>query len=1194
MGLTGSRLWAGVLIVSAFSGTRGTGAEAELRRGDADGSSSFDITDAVFTLSWLFLGGDEPTCLDAADVNDNGSVEISDPVYLLGFLFLGGPAPPPPYPGCGIDPTPDVLGCTTAPACASLDDSDGNGIPDAVEAGPDPTLPLDSDGDRVADHLDRDDDGDGILDVNDADRLHGLRAGDPLVPGPYLALYSARGDYGPGAAAPGLVRIGETLVLEGSGFGADAGELWILFTGGEAPINVHPDAAGDAELRVTVPEGAQSPVAVARAGLRSGDLTVEIRPAGSPIIFRPPLSGAERDRPFLIQGRSLSGVTEVRVGDFTLGLNRVGEEEVEAQLFFFLPPGPLVVLAGEVASNAQHLRVVRPISARVVLPVGFGRTMSAVSISAGLDAPVKPAANGQASLLAAIAPLEVLSASLPPTAEGRAVPLFLGVVTGGGSVQLDASSTAVTLVLLLDESMGLGSAADIDGLLRQLPGVAEVRQLAEVITSGLQGDPEYMRAPGTELTLALAAAIRASAPFLQASPAGGGQGGNVPPLPVGKQGEAKFLPGTDQFDIRVKQIEGTGNLHVENDTMLYLSLRVEDLDRGFYFQNHIASYLDPRTLGPQGGLTQAFWSSDQDYSFPGYHSAHLEFVSPGFAPPSSAGKEANDAQFILRLRTFIDRVLLPIISSAAGLVTDGRVKAGQLSEISSAIINSLTYDAPDVLQAVRNQWAGDGDGRAVEGLKTLLGFVKNDLFEVGPLTTKIVKVLLGAADAAVVRAFGIRVAERILPGVGAVENVLTLLDLVDTGTNVGKTVLDYLETPGRVDFEMDFGLGIVEVSPLVLERSPAPALVTLKGFRLASSSKPVITLIDEGGSRFPEVSTAERTSVKIDQAMTVGQLDWLVLELDPAYLSEVEGPIRLEARREGEHVRARDLISVRGELEIKSVAPDHGQDQTEVTLEGIGFRTDPAADIAVIFTDGLPDEGTQPVRVEAEVLGVEADRITTRAPARGSASGLWRVHVEQGSTTRRVRSNVAFFYVTLPPPLGIYDLRRFEPDPTQNLPYVFTRNVVLLPNGMVTGSDRHLNFGGLLGTWSLSGSHLQITACDPSPRAPFGLAGFVQLEGTISMEGGPFPVRCADPDALGGDCETVNWPYFRGTMESFLDEYSPAGELLERRYFTAELDNQMLWPVPNIATFRDGFLELPAAISANCTGQCGEGLVKCR
>ena len=81
-------------------------------RGDADLNRAVNLSDAVFILRFLFLGGSEPPCLDAADVNDVARIEISDSIYLLRYLFLGGPPPPPPFERPGVDISPETaLGC---------------------------------------------------------------------------------------------------------------------------------------------------------------------------------------------------------------------------------------------------------------------------------------------------------------------------------------------------------------------------------------------------------------------------------------------------------------------------------------------------------------------------------------------------------------------------------------------------------------------------------------------------------------------------------------------------------------------------------------------------------------------------------------------------------------------------------------------------------------------------------------------------------------------------------------------------------------------------------------------------------------------------------------------------------------------------------------------------------------------------
>ena len=84
----------------------------DFRRGDSDGNGTLNITDAVRTLNWLFLGGPAPPCLDAADIDDSGDIVISDALGVLTCNFLCSGCCDPAPPGevfCGPDPTADFL-----------------------------------------------------------------------------------------------------------------------------------------------------------------------------------------------------------------------------------------------------------------------------------------------------------------------------------------------------------------------------------------------------------------------------------------------------------------------------------------------------------------------------------------------------------------------------------------------------------------------------------------------------------------------------------------------------------------------------------------------------------------------------------------------------------------------------------------------------------------------------------------------------------------------------------------------------------------------------------------------------------------------------------------------------------------------------------------------------------------------------
>jgi hypothetical protein len=78
-------------------------------RGDGNNDGQVGLSDGVYVLEWLFRGGPEPPCLEAADVNGSLQGNIGDAIYLFQTLFIGGPTPPAPYPECGTAPL--FLGC---------------------------------------------------------------------------------------------------------------------------------------------------------------------------------------------------------------------------------------------------------------------------------------------------------------------------------------------------------------------------------------------------------------------------------------------------------------------------------------------------------------------------------------------------------------------------------------------------------------------------------------------------------------------------------------------------------------------------------------------------------------------------------------------------------------------------------------------------------------------------------------------------------------------------------------------------------------------------------------------------------------------------------------------------------------------------------------------------------------------------
>lgn len=87
-------------------------------RGDCNGDTGVNLTDAVCLLNWLFAGGEEPACVAAVNTDGDSSATLSDAIHLLNFLFVAGEPPARPFPDCAPGPlvADKTLGCVRSPA----------------------------------------------------------------------------------------------------------------------------------------------------------------------------------------------------------------------------------------------------------------------------------------------------------------------------------------------------------------------------------------------------------------------------------------------------------------------------------------------------------------------------------------------------------------------------------------------------------------------------------------------------------------------------------------------------------------------------------------------------------------------------------------------------------------------------------------------------------------------------------------------------------------------------------------------------------------------------------------------------------------------------------------------------------------------------------------------------------------------
>ena len=79
--------------------------ESDYICGDVNSDLSVNVSDAVFIINYVFIGGAAPDPIFVGDTNCDGAVNVSDGVYIINYVFIGGYAPCDPngngLPDCG-------------------------------------------------------------------------------------------------------------------------------------------------------------------------------------------------------------------------------------------------------------------------------------------------------------------------------------------------------------------------------------------------------------------------------------------------------------------------------------------------------------------------------------------------------------------------------------------------------------------------------------------------------------------------------------------------------------------------------------------------------------------------------------------------------------------------------------------------------------------------------------------------------------------------------------------------------------------------------------------------------------------------------------------------------------------------------------------------------------------------------------
>lgn len=71
----------------------GIGDACQYKCGDANADGKVNVSDAVYIINYVFVGGNPPNPLKAGDANCDVSVNVSDAVWIINYVFVGGNLP---------------------------------------------------------------------------------------------------------------------------------------------------------------------------------------------------------------------------------------------------------------------------------------------------------------------------------------------------------------------------------------------------------------------------------------------------------------------------------------------------------------------------------------------------------------------------------------------------------------------------------------------------------------------------------------------------------------------------------------------------------------------------------------------------------------------------------------------------------------------------------------------------------------------------------------------------------------------------------------------------------------------------------------------------------------------------------------------------------------------------------------------
>ncbi|MEM9075245.1 MAG: hypothetical protein AAGE52_42505, partial [Myxococcota bacterium] len=320
------------------------------------------------------------------------------------------------------------------------------------------------------------------------------------------------------------------------------------------------------------------------------------------------------------------------------------------------------------------------------------------------------------------------------------------------------------------------------------------------------------------------------------------------------------------------------------------------------------------------------------------------------------------------------------------------------------IAQSFLIHNYDVVQDVRTAF---GAGNAQSAITLVLNAFLRDADNLGPMTRLIARQAFGVAA----RPGGViaRIAARLASNLNLTANVVNRAATFGAAVGVAKAIDDFVNTPGLLQWRVEFGLEITESEPRNLERRRRPQTLCLLGVGFRQ---------EDGTLASVEVQNPGGIGIDVDDVHVNENGTEMCVYLGSEESARLGDVVDFVVRREDTDEMVMRSIPVERTFVARSVEPPEVTFRERVRVNGAGFGED-ASRLRAVFRRSF--DGS--VVATGSVLEAHGTWVTFDTPQGVQMGEMYDLSIDIVTPGEEESSNAIPVNVMAAPTAGTYEVR---------------------------------------------------------------------------------------------------------------------------------------------------------------------------